>query len=562
VLFETGLNYPISVDLTPGDNVIRQHVETVRGDGSTYSPVLPTGVRPEQGEWHHLAISYTFDPDAPYTLGGETYYGRGTQQIYVNGVPIGAPVVTDGVLRDTTFARIGIRRGTAAAGTTGTALDGMMDDTALWGRSLDARTIAAIAGLGHVSGVSLNDYTAIENVLALSAVGQSAAAGSDTWHYANAMVAPAGGGSFVVGRNYEGVDGNHYIVLDGSYKSGFTGVATGAPSLIGGLTAYWDFNEAAGQTAVKNSNLAAGLAAGREALDGTLLNDVALAAGKFGNAVSLPGQPHNYVNVASQVVANGQEEYTLSMWFSPSEIGSRRQVLFETGGSYAMSAGLAATTNRVQHYVETTGSTPSSTTTFQPAEDEWYHLAITYAFDAGLNQGTSKIYIDGVEYTGNQLTSIGELASTTFARIGAHRSDSDAWGTGFCFAGLIDDTAIWSRALDGRAIAAVAGLGALAGLDLNGYGGIDAVLALDGLGQSAAAGNLTWNFTDTFENLPDGQSLVAGMNYIGTDGHYYIVLGGSAQQGFTGVWAVPEPGTFGLLLTGLLGLLTFGRRQR
>lgn len=128
--------------------------------------------------------------------------------------------------------------------------------------------------------------------------------------------------------------------------------------------------------------------------------------------------------------------------------------------------------------------------------------------------------------------------------------------------GSLDDTAVWGRSLDGRAIAAIAGLGTLAGIDLNNYAGIDAVLALDAPGQSAQAGNLTWSFTDTFDNVPDGETLTAGMNYIGTNGHYYIVLGGNAQQGFTGVWAVPEPGTFGLLLAGLLGLWVFGRRQR
>ncbi len=583
VIFETGANFPISVDLTAGDNVIRQHVETMRGDGSAHTPVVPTGVRPEQGEWHHLAISYTFDPDAPYTLGGVTYYGRGTQQIYVDGAAIGAPVVTDGVLRDTTFARIGIRRGNSTAGTIGTALNGLIDDTALWSRSLDARTIATIAGLGHVSGVSLNDYAAIDSVLAMNAVGQSATAGSDTWHYTNGLVVPAGGGSFVVGSHYEGVDGNHYIVLDGSHKNGFTGIATAAPSVIGGLTAYWDFNETSGATVAHNSNLASGLAAGRAALNGTLQGgaDIGFAAGKFGNAVRLDGSSTNAPNVyvPSQVIANGQTAYTLSLWFQPDDVkesGGRRQVLFETGANYPISVDLTAGDNAIRQHVDTmrgdgSASGPAYVTNVRPEQGEWHHLAISYTFDPDApytlggetyyGRGTQQIYVDGVAI-GAPVVTDGVLRDTTFARIGIRRGSSAAGTAGTALNGLMDDTAIWNRALDSRSIAAIAGLGALAGLDLNMYDGIDAVLALDGQGQSATAGNLTWNLTDTFEYLPDGQSLMAGTHYIGTNGHYYIVLDGNGPNGFTGVWAVPEPGTFGLLLTGLLAVVVAGWRRR
>ncbi|MDY0167792.1 MAG: LamG-like jellyroll fold domain-containing protein [Thermoguttaceae bacterium] len=214
-------------------------------------------------------------------------------------------------------------------------------------------------------------------------------------------------------------------------------------SVMTGMNAYWNFDETSGTTAANSGSAGA-------TLDGTLLEEAVFAPGLFGNAVSLPGRPvgytqgdpTSYVNVGNQVIADGAGAYTVSLWFNTPEGSGRRQVLFESGTNYALSAGIAPA-GRVEHYVQA-GNTANKVTSFTPALNQWHHLAITYNHDGGSpGTGTSKIYINGAEYTDAEITSTGALGSTTYFRIGQHRYP---YGEYQSFNGLIDDMAIW----DGR----------------------------------------------------------------------------------------------------------------
>ena len=206
-----------------------------------------------------------------------------------------------------------------------------------------------------------------------------------------------------------------------------------------GATAYWNFDELAGTTAA-NSGTAG------STLNGTLGGASTFLAGLFGNALSLPGADADYVNVANEVVTDGQAAYAISVWFNPDDVkatGGRRQVFFESAPNYALSAGLAGASNVVQHHVQATSGHGMSTT-FRPTQGQWHHLAITYAYDSDASQGASKIYVDGIEYPAAQITSLGVLAATESFRIGRHRS-----ANGYSFDGLLDDMAIWDRTLTG-----------------------------------------------------------------------------------------------------------------
>lgn len=229
------------------------------------------------------------------------------------------------------------------------------------------------------------------------------------------------------------------------------------------VTAYWTFNETGGLTAANSGSAGS-------TLNGTLLEEATFAPGLFGNAVSLPGKPvdfeqgdpTSYVNVGNQVIADGQAEYSISLWFNTAEGSGRRQVFFESGGNYALSGGLASN-GRVEHYVQAS-TTETSVTSFTPAQNQWHHVAITYNHDGSSpGTGTSKIYINGFEFTDAELTSDGVLGSTTYFRIGQHRYP---YGEHQSFNGLLDDMAIWDRTLTGHEANAIYRMGQ-AGLPLS-----------------------------------------------------------------------------------------------
>lgn len=229
-------------------------------------------------------------------------------------------------------------------------------------------------------------------------------------------------------------------------------------SVVTGMNAYWNFNEPGGTTAANSGTAGA-------TLDGTLLGSIEFVEGLFGNAVSFPGDGTAYVRVDNQVITDAAAAYTISTWLKPAEIPRIRQVIFESGPRYALSAGIRADTSYIQHYVEVTpGSNPTTyVTEYELTEDRWHHLAVTYTHDADMNQGTSKVYIDGAEYPNARLTSEGVLRDTTFFNIGRHRSHPD----GHPFYGLADDMAIWDgRTLSDSEIAGIAGLGRFSGIDL------------------------------------------------------------------------------------------------
>ena len=89
-------------------------------------------------------------------------------------------------------------------------------------------------------------------------------------------------------------------------------------------------------------------------------------------------------------------------------------------------------------------------------------------------------------------------------------------------------------------ISAIANLGSISGVDLGNASTINSVLAMDTLGQSAVAGSHTWYYTDVLASPNDSSNLQVGRDYVGNDGHRYIVLDGNANDGYTGV---ATPGT-------------------
>jgi len=129
------------------------------------------------------------------------------------------------------------------------------------------------------------------------------------------------------------------------------------------------------------------------------------------------------------------------------------------------------------------------------------------------------------------------------------------------FNGLIDDVGVWHGELSAERIAAIAGLGYFAGVDLA-SSEIDDILSLSAPGEMAMAGGIGWDYVDLFPAAADATALTAGLHYLGVDNWFYIILDDDGQGGFTGIRAAPEPATGLLLALGTLLCLAPRRKTR
>ena len=148
------------------------------------------------------------------------------------------------------------------------------------------------------------------------------------------------------------------------------------------------------------------------------------------------------------------------------------------------------------------------------ATGRFYHIA------AVRSSWMVTLYIDGVPVYQGAIS--GAAVANAKPQLGQANSADRAWN------GVLDEIGLWAQPLSGREIAAIAGLGRLAGVPLNSPE-IQAVLALEEPGQTAQTGGVLWEYTSGFPEHPDGKPLTAGMNYTGTDGRKYIILSGEGE---------------------------------
>lgn len=207
------------------------------------------------------------------------------------------------------------------------------------------------------------------------------------------------------------------------------------------LTGYWNFDETSGTIA---DNSAPGA---NDTTDGVLKFDAAfVSGGKFGNALSLDGTD-DFVDVASQVLPDGAEAYTYTMWFKPDAAAETSGELFlaETDAAdnngWAISARVVSgsTDDDVRLFANTIGSGSNDVAITSPPsdlfDDLWHFVAMTYEQD-----GTALLYIDGIQVASDTIV-LGELVQTTGLHIGMDRGAGRHWH------GLLDDMSVWTRAL-------------------------------------------------------------------------------------------------------------------
>ncbi|MEM4662466.1 MAG: LamG domain-containing protein [Candidatus Diapherotrites archaeon] len=194
------------------------------------------------------------------------------------------------------------------------------------------------------------------------------------------------------------------------------------------LVAWWQFEDNANDATGNGNN-------------GTLMNGATFDTGYIGNALKLDGV-NDYVSVpfstSLDFTAPGQD-FSAEAWVKAEE-GGAIDVIYtqEDGGGYDGRYWLRISSdNRVQSNI---GGTVTQTAPNVITRGNWHHVAVTFDKSDSSQEGTVKIFVDGVEKVSSTRTF---EPSTGNYRIGVGNTGSNP------FKGLIDEVRIWNKALAG-----------------------------------------------------------------------------------------------------------------
>jgi len=213
------------------------------------------------------------------------------------------------------------------------------------------------------------------------------------------------------------------------YKSGIGG--GGGVVLPSGLAGYWEFDEGTGSIAADSSG---------NKNDGTLINGPTWTTGKIGNALSFDGVD-DYVEVPRSSSLKIGEQITLEAWFYPFDIRTSKII------THARNIELGVTTYRnygefeVQ-FTDGTSYTLQASSPFANEANKWYHLAGTYDGTWIRLYGNGKLLAETNAYAGKTL-----MQPDYSLTIGYNKQEGAYW-----FRGIIDDAAIFNRALSAEEI--------------------------------------------------------------------------------------------------------------
>lgn len=195
--------------------------------------------------------------------------------------------------------------------------------------------------------------------------------------------------------------------------------------------------------------------------NGTTVNSPApaTAGGLVGNAMSLQGADNDHMNLAASFGTGNTlgENFTISAWYKlndpiSSTNTTNRYFVYEASNNFDVSYGLRDNGDGVaginDGQVYTDGSNFDIADTGTPG---WHHVVQTYTSNSGTT--TIRTYIDGT-HAENLTLPTTDLSGNGF-NFGAARSSQTNRG----FDGLIDEVAIWDRALASDELATVFALG-------------------------------------------------------------------------------------------------------
>jgi hypothetical protein len=392
------------------------------------------------GNWHHIAMTYNKGAFTLFVDGQTNYVGNYT----ADAAGIWDTTSIGGILR-------------AAAGSFFT---GSVDDVSLWARALSQSEIQTVMSSGiqipipqFAPAFSINP-TGSTNLLAGDSFNLRAGVyGTRPMTYQwtkNGNNIAGATGTLLSITNITAADSGGYALVvsnaHGTVTSQIAKITVGAfapPNITNGLIAYWPLDSVVG---TKTPDLVSGY-------DMNLVNMTAannVVPGRWGNAMSFTNEAHTILqrfdNPGEDLPIYNKPDFSVSIWvngapdqtdrrvFSEASTASNNQ-LFNLGTPHTGSGGT------VDSYIRTdTGATGDHKYTTATAFDNTWHNIVFVQRQAGATV-SAVIYVDGIldpvvldprkPLTCNN-TSIG----------GILRSSPSSW-----FSGLIDEVAIWNRAL-------------------------------------------------------------------------------------------------------------------
>ncbi len=207
----------------------------------------------------------------------------------------------------------------------------------------------------------------------------------------------------------------------------FWGAKRSQASIITGLTHLWNFEN--------NLDDVVG------GLNGSAVGSSGFGAGKVGvSSVDFTG---GYIDIATEVIADQQSNYTWSAWFKGTGY------ILESDPNFAISGFVLSSTDQLQTFIEGgSGGEAQYMKRFVTLTSplDWNQVVVTY--DGSLTDTTAGIvYLNGalagnIDVVGAGSGDITPLASTSGLHIGQGRNVLDT-----NFIGQIDEVAIWDRTL-------------------------------------------------------------------------------------------------------------------
>ncbi len=205
-------------------------------------------------------------------------------------------------------------------------------------------------------------------------------------------------------------------------------LALGCTAVAGplGLVGYWTFDEGQGTTAFDSSG---------NGLDGTLMGNPKWVSGQVGGALDFDGND-DYVQIPDDPLLALTKEITIAAWTNMRATASGEMAIVSKGGWAAndLPYELTETSGGVIYWQFYNDAGRDSCAPDSPKAAEWHHIAATY------DGASFKCYIDGV--LAEEWAYAGAMPVNTAAVNIGRRSRG-----GTMFNGLIDDVAIYNRAL-------------------------------------------------------------------------------------------------------------------
>lgn len=462
------------------------------------------------GNWQHIVISSDSS-------------GSGTK-VYANGQLKGslAGAINYSSLPNTSVLKIGAALHVGTEGLGYRYLDGALDDVAVWDEALTAGQAMALYSLADTADLAY----AADKAQQLFALHSTVSPHAKT--FAGVTWTRATGLNTDLGKVVQ-VGDNYLLKLDGAG----TGVI-GQPDLV----AHWKFDDGSGAVAADSAGTCDGTLTG---ITGT----PTWTAGVVGpGALRFTSSDGQFVNVGNNnAVTNLTGDKSLVFWVKPSKSSAQGSNGF-LGLDKDASHRWYADDNNQGADVRTYGSGGTTGTVNDVLSyDVWQQVALV---DEGSGM---QVYVNGL-YKGTAGSSY-DFSTLTDAifRIGGARHS----GLVVFLEGLMDDVGVWRRALSGPEIMA---LNSLALSDLNYDQGEAGQLfahydAGPGGGELMLDSFWRWEYT-TGLNTDPGKLTMDRSNV------YFLRLHADG----TGLMAIPEPGTFGLLTCALVAMLPGRRRRR